>query len=70
MGVLDGKFKAGEKISPETLLEKEIIGTMKGKMPRVKILGRGEITKSLIVENCSVSKPAKDKIEKAGGSVK
>ena len=28
------------------------------------------ITKALIIENCKISKSAKEKIEKAGGSIK
>jgi large subunit ribosomal protein L15 len=68
--VLDKKFKAGEKINPEILLERKIIATIKGKTPKVKILSKGDITKSLTIEGCSVSKSAKEKIEKAGGSVK
>jgi large subunit ribosomal protein L15 len=35
----------------------------------VKILGDGEITKKLVVTGCSVSASAREKIEKAGGSV-
>jgi len=68
--ILDKKFKAGEKITPEILLERKIIGKIKGRMPRVKILGNGEITKPLTVENCIVSKSAKEKIEKAKGQVR
>ena len=67
---LDKKFKAGEKITPEILLEKEIISRIKGRKPKVKILGKGEITKSLIIEGCQVSKKAREKIEKAGGQIK
>jgi large subunit ribosomal protein L15 len=52
------------------LLEKKLIRRIKGKMPKVKILGRGELTKKLIIKNCSVSKSAKEKIEKAGGNIK
>ena len=36
----------------------------------VKVLGNGEITKKLTVEVDKVSASAKEKIEKAGGSVK
>jgi len=39
-------------------------------VPKVKILGKGEITKKLIIENCEASEVAKDKIEKARGSIK
>lgn len=67
---LEKKFESGEIISPKTLLEKRIIRRIKGNLPQVKILGKGEIKKALIVENCKISKSAKEKIEKAGGSVK
>ena len=43
---------------------------MKGRTPKVKILGTGKLTKKLVVENCKTSKTAKDAIEKAGGSIK
>ena len=36
----------------------------------VKVLGNGDITKKLNVEVEKISASAKDKIEKAGGSVK
>lgn len=60
----------GEIINPENLLKKGVISKMKGKAPKVKILGTGKLTKKLVVENCKTSKTAKDAIEKAGGSVK
>lgn len=63
---IEKKFKEGEKISPQTLLEKRLIRKIKGKVPQVKILSRGEITKKLVFENCLFSKKAKEKIEKAG----
>jgi len=37
---LNRKFKAGDKINPEVLLEKKLISKIKGKTPKVKILGR------------------------------
>jgi len=63
---LEVNFKDGEIVSPEILIAKEILGTIKGKMPQVKILD-GEIKKKLTIENCKVSKQAKLKIEKQGG---
>lgn len=68
--ILEKKFKEGEKISPQTLLEKNLISKIKGRMPKVKILGKGEIKKKLIIEGCQVSKQAKEKIEKADGTIK
>jgi large subunit ribosomal protein L15 len=63
LDILEKKFKTGEKINPEILLEKKIISKVKGRMPLVKILGKGKITKELIVEGCRFSKSAKEKIE-------
>ena len=68
--ILAKKFKEKEKITPEILLNKGLVRKIKGKTPRVKILGRGEIKKPLIIENCEVSVQAKEKIEKAGGAIK
>lgn len=70
LDILEKKFEAGAKVNPETLAEKKIIAKMKGIMPRPKILGQGEIAKALTVEGCLVSGQAKEKIEKAGGSIK
>jgi large subunit ribosomal protein L15 len=70
LDILEGKFNAGEKINPKILLQKRLIRRIKGVMPVIKILGKGKITKSLIVENCQVSKSAKKMIEEAGGEIK
>lgn len=51
-----------ENIS-ETSLNRKNLGN-------VKILGGGEVKKALTVEGLPVSKTAKEKIERAGGSVK
>ena len=68
--MLEKKYKAGDKVTPQSLLEKKIVRRIKGKTPQVKILGGGNLTKSLIVEGCRVSKKAKEIIEKSGGAVK
>ncbi len=66
---LGKKFKAGSVINPQTLLKLRLIRRIKGKMPKVKILGRGEIKKALVIEGCEISKSAKEKIKKAGGQI-
>jgi large subunit ribosomal protein L15 len=70
IGILEKNFKEGEKITPQILLEKKLIKRKKGKIPKVKILAKGELKKALFIENCQVSKSAKEKIEKAGGKIK
>ncbi|PIP25107.1 MAG: 50S ribosomal protein L15 [Candidatus Nealsonbacteria bacterium CG23_combo_of_CG06-09_8_20_14_all_36_12] len=37
---LEKKFKTGEKVSPKILIEKRLIRRIKGRIPKVKILGR------------------------------
>jgi large subunit ribosomal protein L15 len=70
LDILEKKFGPEEIISPQTLLEKRLIRKIKGRIPRVKILGAGEIDKAFIIESCQVSKNAEEKIKKAGGAIK
>lgn len=70
LAVLEKKFADGEKVTPQILLKKQIIGKIKGRMPEVKILGKGELTKKFIIEGCLVSKGAREKIERTDGTVK
>ena len=67
--VLEAAFVAGDTVSPQTLMAKGIITTKKGKMPKVKILGTGELTKKITLSGCIFSESVKVKIEKVGGSV-
>lgn len=66
---LEKAFAAGETVNPTRLLEKRVIRTIRGRVPKVKILGTGELTKALNVEGCMVSESVKAKIVKAGGKV-
>ncbi len=63
---LQKKYADGETVSVKTLVEKRIIKKRSG---QVKILGEGELTKKLAVEIEAVSNQAREKIEKAGGTV-
>jgi large subunit ribosomal protein L15 len=67
---LEKKFGEGQRISPGELLQKGIIDKIKGRIPVVKILGKGQVKKKLVVENCLISGNAREKIEKAGGTIK
>jgi large subunit ribosomal protein L15 len=67
---LEKKFKTDDKINPQILLKLRLIRKMKGKVPKVKILGKGEIKKALIVEGFEFSKSAQEKIKKAGGTIR
>ena len=59
-------FRKGSEITPEILREVDLINTLSRP---VVILGRGELKKPLKVKAHRFSKKAKEKIEKAGGTV-
>ncbi|MBQ8027933.1 MAG: 50S ribosomal protein L15 [Clostridia bacterium] len=63
---LEKAFNAGETVTVEALVEK---GLVKKVLDGVKVLGNGEITKSLTVQANAFSESAKAKIEAAGGKV-
>ena len=44
---IDKKFKDGEKVTAKLLVERGLIESSGGKMPKVKILGVGKLTKKL-----------------------
>lgn len=67
---IERNFKEREIVSPETLLEKKLIDKIEGKVPEVKVLAKGKLTKKLIFSNLKFSKGAKEKIEKAKGEIK
>lgn len=66
---LEASFASGETVSPKSLLEKGLVRQVGGLPPVVKILSDGEISKKLTIDGCLTSAKAKEKIEKAGGTV-
>ena len=67
---LDKVFSSGDVINPKTLAEKGFIKPVGGRLPKVKILGTGDVTKKFTLEGCLVSESVKAKITKAGGDIK
>ena len=63
---LEKVYADGETVTLETLVQK---GLVKKSEKLVKILGEGDLKKKLEVSVPAVSASAKEKIEKAGGSV-
>ncbi|HBR10536.1 50S ribosomal protein L15 [Candidatus Bipolaricaulota bacterium] len=64
--VLGQRFESGAEITLERLREMGIIRQPTG---RLKILGRGELSKPLVVKADRFTKTAQTKIEQAGGKV-
>jgi large subunit ribosomal protein L15 len=69
VAALEVTFKAGETVTPASLFAKSLVRRAKGRMPEVKILGTGDITKALIIKDCSLSESARAAITKAGGTI-
>ncbi len=69
LSVLESMFVSGDTVTADILRERGAVQARKGASIKVKILGDGELTKKLIITGCAVSGSAKEKIEKAGGSV-
>lgn len=59
-------FANGEQINPEVLLKKNLVRKIKGKMPRIKILARGEAgDKKFVFKDVELSRSAAEKVNPA-----
>jgi large subunit ribosomal protein L15 len=66
VGDIELRFESGEEVNPATLKER---GLVKGQYDALKILADGELTKPLKISAHKLSAGAKEKIEKAGGTI-
>ena len=67
---VERNFENGEIVNPAALFKKKLITGKESSISKIKILGEGEILKKLAFHNVLLSKSARVKIEKAGGTVK
>lgn len=63
LDTLNNKFDSGAQVNPAVLVERGLVDNVKN----VKVLGRGELKKSLTVQAHAFSDSAKEKIAAAGG---
>jgi large subunit ribosomal protein L15 len=63
---LDAQFENGASVDEQALRN---AGLVRGTIDGVKILGNGDLSKKLSIVAAKVSASAREKIEKAGGSV-
>ncbi|WP_147625093.1 50S ribosomal protein L15 [Treponema denticola] len=66
LAMLETKYSDGETVNKDSLMQKGLL--RKGSL-YVKVLGTGDITKKLTVDVDRISASAKEKIEKAGGTI-
>jgi len=69
LGLIESNFNAGDVISMKTLVAKKLIRITAASNSKLKVLATGDLTKKLSFEKCLVSDTAKEKIEKAGGTI-
>lgn len=70
LGVIEENFLNNDEVTPTSLVAKGVINVRKGNNPRIKILSGGDVKKKFVFSGCLVSQKAKEKIEKAGGTIK
>jgi len=66
LGKIESNFNSGDEVTPEILHERGLIKKAKHDLV---ILGSGEFSKALKISAHRFTKSAKEKIEKAGGTV-
>lgn len=66
---IETSFSDGDTVSPKELVTKKVLSKKSGRLPTVKILGFGNLTKKVSVSNCELSESAKTAIENAGGKI-
>lgn len=69
LAVLETTYAAGEIVSPASLLAKGLVRATKGRAPKVKILGTGELKKALVIKRATLSESARSAVLAAGGTV-
>ena len=69
LGALNKYFEEGAKITPQALEKKGLLKRLGKTLPKVKILGEGELNKKFLFSGCVFSKNAREKVEKAGSVV-
>lgn len=65
---LDAAYKAGETVSPASLVARGLVRRAKGRPPVVKILGTGTLTKALVIKGCTLSVAAHTALVAVGGT--
>jgi large subunit ribosomal protein L15 len=66
VAALEERFDTGAEVTPESLVEK---GLIRNTRIDVKLLGQGELKKSLSITVHAASASAREKVESAGGSL-
>ena len=69
LAALESTYTAGETVSPASLFARGLVRRVKGRMPAVKLLGTGSLTKALTVRGCAVSASSRKALTAVGGTI-
>lgn len=69
LSALDKACEAGDTLTPAVFVRKGLVKLKGGRVPAIKLLGNGTLTKKLSISGVHASAAAKAAIEAAGGSV-
>ena len=69
LAALEAAYRAGETVSPASLVAKGLARRARGPAPFVKILGAGELAKALVVRGCALSASARAAVLASGGTI-
>ena len=68
LGDLDMCYAVGEIVTPASLVARGLVRRTAGRSPAVKILGRGSLTKALVIRGCILSASALAALASSGGT--
>ena len=69
LALLERHFQEKDIVTPKILTDRDLITKVKGSVPSVKIVARGDLAIPLNIRRCGVSAGARQKIETAGGTI-
>ncbi len=69
LAALEAVYAPGGVVSPASLFAHGLLRRYRGRLPAVKILGTGAVTKALVIRRCTLSASARAALEKAGATI-
>ncbi len=69
LGAIEQIVSSGDYVTPQFLAKAGLIQKSGNKLPKVKILGGGELETEITVAGCDISASAHKQVEEAGGEV-
>lgn len=67
--ILERRVSGGSLVSPVSLFKLGLVRKRAGRIPKIKILGEGTLSKPITIQGLSVSRQAREKILAVGGKV-